>query len=246
MNQLIKGLYIDLFNRLGKMTLDLERLSMTSPVAAGFQKTAVLSMYELKKKIAIVIKSGILSEELFTRNVIISYNSFNNEFIDIELFLFLPIIKHSLEAEGYFEKVVQKIYNEIQCTQSVPFISTISNSESYYWAYSKYKMIALPQGEEKYLLNLGDLYHEIGHLIYVQSEQFLVDDHLKKMTLYFNEQRAAAKWRKKKQYLERIQDAVDYWEYNWSEELACDLIAIYLVGPAYAWSHMKICTTSSG
>jgi len=72
MNQLIKGLYIDLFNRLGKMTLDLERLSMTSPVAAGFQKTAVLSMYELKKKIAIVIKSGILSEELFTRNVIIS------------------------------------------------------------------------------------------------------------------------------------------------------------------------------
>lgn len=30
------------------------------------------------------------------------------------------------------------------------------------------------------------------------------------------------------------------------EELTCDLIAAFLVGPAYGWSNMKVCTVSSG
>lgn len=36
------------------------------------------------------------------------------------------------------------------------------------------------------------------------------------------------------------------WETKWSEDLACDLIGTYLVGPAYAWSNMKICAVSGG
>ena len=247
MNEFMKSLYVDLHNRLEKMISHLKTLSMESPVASEYKMTAVIALNKLKKKIAEVVNSGMLEEDLFARNLMIKFDSLHNEFIEIELFLYLPISKYDNKAEGYFEKVIQRIYTEIDSRQSVPFISTISNSDAYYWAYSKYTMIALPQGEEKYLLNLSDLYHEIGHLLFVQYEPFLVDDHLSAVKTHYNEKIRKADGRKKQtQFKKSLRDAIEYWDHSWSEELACDLIATYLVGPAYAWSHMKICALSGG
>jgi hypothetical protein len=107
-------------------------------------------------------------------------------------------------------------------------------------------MIAVPQGEEKHLLNLSDLYHEIGHLIFIQSETFLTGEHLEKVKIYFNRLAATKRGRKDGPLKKKINNAMNAWENTWSEELACDLIATYLVGPAYGWSHMKICAVSSG
>src|SRR5262245_39025053 len=163
MNVFIRSLYIDLHNRLEKMIIHLNSLSMETPPAAAFKKMAVLEMTQLKKKISEVVDCGILNDDFFTANTVIKYNSMQNDFLEFESFLYLPISKYDLRAEGYFEKVIQEIYNEINTSQNTPFISTISNSDSYYWANSKFKMIAIPQGEEKHLLNLSDLYHEIGH-----------------------------------------------------------------------------------
>lgn len=44
----------------------------------------------------------------------------------------------------------------------------------HYWVHPQYEIIAVPTGEEKSLLNLPDLYHETGHLIYKQHEEDLL------------------------------------------------------------------------
>ncbi len=105
-------------------------------------------------------------------------------------------------------------------------------------------MIALPQGEEKYLLNLSDLYHEIGHLPYRQLSSFLINDFLPTMGIYYRTVEKKFK-RKDAKGKAAIKQAIDRWHATWAEELACDLIATYLVGPAYGWSHMKLCVESS-
>lgn len=198
MNIFINGLFMDLHNRLEKMINHLYNLTMDSHASSTFKKSTEEHLYALITKIKTLINTGIFADAFFTPNTIILYNSINNEFIEIELFLYLPIRRYDNTAEGYFEKVATSIYSEIQLMQSVPFISTISNSDAYFWAYSKYRMIALPQGEENHLLNLSDLYHEIGHLIYIQYEEFLVGDHLTRVVEYYNTfEGSKVRWKKR-------------------------------------------------
>ena len=241
----LKSLFIDLNNSIDKMLLHLDSLNGLSKVASDFKDKTVKALNELKSKIDGIISSGILEVDGFISNNIITYNSINNSFMEIELFRFQAISKYG-KPELFFDKLIHKVYDEIQCLQSVPFLSTISNSDTYYWAYPKYNMIALPQGEEKNLLNLSDLYHEIGHLIFQQSEDYLVGDHIPEMQRYY----ALEKQRIKDAgdslaFVDDLDEAISYWNSSWSEEFACDLIGTYLVGPAYAWTNMKLSTVSS-
>jgi hypothetical protein len=82
----------------------------------------------------------------------------------IEIYRYQVILKYG-KAESYLNKKIKLIYDEIKCLQSVPLVTTINNSDEYYWVHPQYEIIAVPTGEEKSLLNLPDLYHEIGHLI---------------------------------------------------------------------------------
>lgn len=246
MNQFVRSLNVDLHNRLDKMITHLNGRTMVTPSSASFKNTAVVEMTQLKKSISDILECGILNEDFFTSNTVIKYNSMNNEFIEFELYLFLPISKYDFAAEGYFEKIMCSIYAEIKTSQSPPFVSTFSNSDSYYWTHSKFKIIAIPQGEEKHLLNIGDLYHEIGHHIIDQSERFLVGNHIDFIQIIIGNLLITKKGRSNLDFRNNIKKGLHYWQNFWSEELACDLIGAYLVGPAYAWSNMKICAVSSG
>lgn len=241
----IRSLYIDLRNKIDKMILSLEQISMERAVASTFKSKTRDALITLRDELNRTILSGTLEIDVFLRNNIIKYNSFYYEFIEIELFRYLVIINYKDSAEGFFEKVIDKIYNEIDCLQSVPFISTISNSDSYYWAYPKYNMIALPQGEEKNLMNLSDLYHEIGHLIFQQSKSYLVNNHVSNINVVYD---SSINYIKDNglphSFIKDINESLKFWENSWSEEIACDLIATILVGPAYAWTNLKIATIS--
>lgn len=240
----IKSLFVDLNNSIDKMLSHLDSLNDLSSVGKDFKEKTVMSLVELKTKIDAIIKSGILEVDGFISNNIITYNSINNSFMEIELFRFQAISKYG-KAEKFFDALIHKVYNEIECLQSVPFLSTISNSDTYYWAYPKYNMIALPQGEEKNLLNLSDLYHEIGHLIYQQSGDFLVGEHIPNMQKYYGLEKQRMKDDGDLAFVDDIDEAISFWNSSWSEEFACDLIGTYLVGPAYAWTNMKLSTVSS-
>ena len=218
---------------------------MERAVASTFKSKTKDALITLRDELNRTIASGTLEMDVFLRNNIIKYNSFYYEFVEIELFRYLVIINYKDSAEGFFEKVIDKIYNEIDCLQSIPFISTISNSDSYYWAYPKYNMIALPQGEEKNLMNLSDLYHESGHLIFLQSKSYLVYNHISRLTVIY--QRTINYIKDSglsSSFIKDINESIKFWENSWAEEIACDLIGTILVGPAYAWTNLKIATIS--
>lgn len=245
MKSYLNSLYIDLDNRLTDMIAHLEDISMENVSASTFKNTAIIHLNELKDKVAQVLNSGILEEEFFLPNALVDYNSLNNEYLELELFQFLPISRYDSQADGYFQVVIAAIYDEIGSLQSVPFVSCISNSDSYFWAYSKYRMIAVPQGEDKHLLHLSDLYHEAGHHLYIQHDNVLAHLHRELVESHFDKilkpLRRSGGDKKK-----NIKKAKDYWHNSWSEELVCDMIAAYLVGPAYAWTNMKSSTVSNG
>jgi len=244
MTHLLKSMFIHLHDRIAAMASHLDQQTMDTPGASSFRDNTLTELVSLQQKLQSVLDDGILEDDFFTPNVSILYSHLEEEYREIEQYLFQPISRYNRRAEGYFELVVRLIYKEINFSQKPPYVSTMSNSDAYFRAYPKYKIIMLPHGEEQHLLNLGDLYHEIGHLIYMQYEPFLVSDTLQRLSDYHRDliQRSGRSDHAVKSAIHHGRQA---WREYWIEELACDLMATYTVGPAYAWSHLKLCVMSS-
>ncbi len=246
MIEFIKGIFYDQVLRVEKMWEKLQSPDISKDIDAGFLFLTLDKLIELAAEIKRLIASGDLEIESLAQNNIIRYNTFHERLLTLELFRYLIILGYG-KPEEYFKKKIQRIYTEINCFQTPPIITTISNSQNYYWALPSYNIIAVPSGEERNLLNLPDLFHEMGHLIYNQHELFLkgtiediiTDFYQKEQQRIIFEQRPAAL---KDFYIEKQ----SWWLSSWIMEFTCDLIATYLVGPAYGWTNLKLTTLSGG
>lgn len=241
----IKGLIHDLLNRSEKLLSKLESPGLFPEIDADFLGNTIRLLRGLQFDINELINSGDLEIDYLLRNLIPRYNTLSERLMSIELFRYLVII-HYGEPEVYFKRLIYRIYQEAGSMQKEPVVSTISNPDSYYWAFPAHDIIAVPNGEEKTLLTLPDIYHEIAHLIYSQSQEYLVKDIDQKIERYYagelqrvvDEERPEAL----KIYLEEHKKL---WQGAWVMEFTCDLIATYLVGPAYGLANLKLCTISS-
>jgi hypothetical protein len=246
----IKGVFTDLSSRISKMVADLDKRNknetLHSDIPGTFFQNTIKQLDALRSEINVVMSGGDLDIEAIASNNLIRYNTIFEKFQSIELFRYQVIINYG-PAEHYFNKKIKRIYEEIKNSQTPPLVTTISNSESYYWAHPYFAIIAVPQGEEKNLLNLPDLYHEICHFIFKQNARFLIGDFPDLVQEYFeSEIQRVDEEHRASRYKAFYKDKVQKWLNGWIEEFTCDLVATYLVGPAYAWTNLKLSTISSG
>lgn len=241
----VKSIVYDLAYKTDKLLVNLAAWRCPPELDQNFYDKTVELLKELRTEIETLVSSGDLEIPALGSNNIIKYNTFHERLLTIEVFRYLIIINFG-PAEIYFKKKIQRIYDEIHSLQTPPIITTISNSESYYWALPSYDIIAVPTGEEKSLLNLPDLYHEMGHLIYNQSAVYLKRDIEQIIGNYYRDesQRVLNEGRDPR-LITFFREKHSYWIGSWVMEFVCDLIATYLVGPAYAWTNLKLSTLSS-
>ena len=128
-----------------------------------------------------------------------------------------------------------------------PIVSTISNHDYYYWAVPYFEIIALPSGEEHSLLNLPDMYHEIGHLLHsmfggksCELSAIAIDKYFAKEVVRVIDDGTAA------HFQETLELAKYLWQSSWLEEFTCDLVGTYMTGAAYAWTNLKLLSTGHG
>jgi hypothetical protein len=243
----VKGLFHDQASKILKMLAELESITATTQIDPIFLRKTVEMLAELHKEVLHVIGSGDLDVDSLTPNNVIRYNTIHEKILNIELFRFLVIVNYG-GPEIYFKKKITRIYKEINCFfQNPPTITTISNSDDYFWAFPVFHIIAVPNGEEKNLLNLPDLFHEMGHLFYSQYEQFLTGRIDRSLEKYYNNQILRVDSEQRDIKLKKLyRETLFHWIEGWVMEFSCDLIATYLVGPAYAWTNLKISTVNSG
>jgi len=246
MTQFLKGIFADQANAALKMLARLKGNDINADMDKTFLANTIHLLESLYTDVMKIIQSGDLDIPTLASSNIVRYNTFTERLQTIELFRYLVIINYG-EPEKYFKKKIARIYKEINCLQSEPIITTISNSENYYWALPSYNIIAVPTGEEKNLLNLPDMYHEIGHLLDKQHRAYFRDDFIPKLSRFYKdeEQRVVDEQRDPK-LISFYRDKHASWLNGWIMEFTCDFIATYLVGPAYAYTNLKISTLSSG
>ncbi|MDR3715873.1 MAG: hypothetical protein P4L51_23915 [Puia sp.] len=246
MTNFYHGIFADQSNAVQKMLTRLKEDSIHKDVDKDFLSRTIQLLEALHAEVTKLLNSGDLAIPPLISSNVVKYNTFAERLQTIELFRFLPIINYG-KPEIYFKKKISRIYREINCLQKEPFITTISNSDTYYWALPTYNVIAVPTGEEKNLLNLPDLYHEIGHLIELQYRSEFRRDFLPVLDAFYrDEEQRVVDEQRDPSLLAFYREKRANWNNRWIMEFICDFIATYLVGPAYAYTNLKISTHSSG
>lgn len=246
MNSFVKGIIYDQSNRIAKMLTDLTSSAVHPEMDQPFLNKTIQMLEDLNAEIENLQNSGDLDIDQLAPYHIFRYNTFHERLLMIELFRYLVIINYGTPEE-YFKTKINRIYSEINCLQKQPIVTTISNSENYYWALPTYDIIAVPSGEEKNLLNLPDLYHEIGHLIYNQYDDYLIGTIENDIIAFYSNEIDRVHIEQRDPLLISFYNEKKLrWTTGWIMEFTCDLIATFLVGPAYAWTNLKLTTLSSG
>ncbi len=144
--------------------------------------------------------------------------------------------------------MVREICDELQYPLIAPTVANLSTS--YFGIYAEYNLLMVPLLEDRYLLHLPDLYHELAHPLlhdYYKDNAGL-DTFRDAMRLCFLATRKHTAKLLQTAQRERSASAIPYyyhvwqrcWERSWLEELFCDLFATITVGPAYGWSHLHL------
>ena len=145
----------------------------------------------------------------------------------------------------FLDKIVFQIHQEIRFPLRPPAVTCIS--QSYFGIWPSLGLMSVPLAESDFLLHLPDIYHELGHLLFstenpkVEAFQRQRAKFIGAVREYLREEVALTKRSTgPTEYQLLILKGLDRSWIPWSEELFCDLFALYTVGPAYAWAHLHL------
>jgi hypothetical protein len=184
-------------------------------------------------------------DEQITRYVHRRYQEYHRELEWYEQYG-IAVLNVECADFGYLNKLISRILRESNIPLNIPAVASFSNE--YYFFAPGVKVIFIPPAESRFLLHMADLYHELGHYVssmrqelqlanigrgYSQCLEAIKLHYVKIVSRRIIESRQA----------DLIANTIaihDRWKSKWFEEIFCDLFAAYLVGPAYAWSHVHL------
>ncbi|MBO0936489.1 hypothetical protein J2I47_08040 [Fibrella sp. HMF5335] len=248
---MLKGAFHDLLSRITKLSNRLIDAPFDQDLDPAFVDHTHELLAGLKQQVENVIGDGLLAEPLFASDYLRQFRSLNDHCTELEVNRCL-VIRNYGKPERYLNKLIERIYQEIGfvSTRRIPLLTTTAAPQNYYWVYPKHDIIGVPPGGEDDLLHLSDLYHEIGHIIFMLAYVFsgynwITGKFEKNLQVHFNDQIFEATQNQLPPvFCRKLEGWRDMWlktqECKWLEEFVCDLIATYLTGPAYAWTHLKL------
>jgi len=150
----------------------------------------------------------------------------------------LPFLLHHDQAARRATKLCEVLLETVTWPYDPLLLGTFSSQ--YYWTLSDWRVIALPCGEERRLLGIGDLCHELGHTVYARADQRLVGEFAVTLGVHLQEQIKLASPPPGRDPRDYLTDVFYSWQDSWLQEFVCDAIATYLVGPAFPRQHARL------
>jgi hypothetical protein len=184
-----------------------------------------------------------IAQQYSITNTLIEYKNLSRE-IQLLEFYAVPAIHRCNEEDKYFNRILKHICNQIKYPLDPPFGSTLG--QEYYFCYIPHNIILGPCLQAHSILNLPDLFHELGHFIFDYYKIYFIDSISKKINDYFYIKSEEIKRNGGSQniliMLERIKNN---WNDPWLMEFSCDIIATYLTGVYYGWANLHLCANSA-
>jgi len=156
------------------------------------------------------------------------------------------------EDDHRLNAVLETIRQEIKYPLVRPVVSGLS--QQYFCIHSELNLLCVPLTEGQFLLHLPDLYHELGHPLLTVDNDPVVEpfqraylDALTEILAYIDSEKTKESRRRGPDHPRFL---LNQWESTWIRfwltEFFCDLFAVFVVGPAFAWAHLHLFAKRGG
>jgi len=155
----------------------------------------------------------------------------------------VPAVLRYGPSDHYFFTLTSRVASQINYPLPVPIVFAFS--KDYYWSQPLFNLIGVPALEEHSLLGLPDMFHEMGHLLIRERRDELLGRFQEELRAHFATEKQRVRDKQKPPEYEVILERVqEQWIDTWMAEFASDMMATYLVGPAYGWANLRLCSSS--
>jgi len=241
MDDFLRGLFYDLVRRCQVLRSLLEDREHHPDVTEYV--TQILDwITQTEGEIAELMADPTLGTPLLLANNLRDYR-LRAQFIKLLEWFPVPAVLHYGPSDHYFFTLTSRVASQINYSLPVPIVSAFS--KDYYWSQPLFNLIGVPALEEHSLLGLPDMFHEMGHILIRKQRDDLLGRFHEELRAHFTvEKQRVHDEQKPPEYETIIERVQKQWIDEWTAEFASDMIAAYLIGPAYGWANLRLCSSS--
>ena len=248
---LLKSLLTDLSSRCTAMKKMLAEPDIAPP-ADDHALTLSRKLSELRRDINALLQDPAFGAPQLLKQQFGQQTRFTEQLVIIEA-RFLPVVLRFGFEDARLCALVARFIRELGMETALakilshappsPLVSAFS--AEYYFTLPEFGLIFAPALETQSLLAWPDMVHEIVHWFFVVGK---IDPESKFM-IWLRQHIANEKRRFIRE--QRPGDIGDYdwvveqWRDRWLIEFCTDLVSTYLLGPSYAWQHLRLCCQES-
>lgn len=153
----------------------------------------------------------------------------------------LPAITRYNDTDRYLRSLCALLARQVRYPLQIPLVSGFSNN--YYGVSPYYHLINVPVAEQFFLLGLPDLCHELGHILFFDRNDTLLGNFFADLSSYIQGEKQCRINEGAPPHYQVLYDQLETeWKDHWTTEFACDMIATFMVGPAFGHTHLRLCS----
>lgn len=207
------------------------------PCAHQHHDRAVKLISKAHKLLEMMLQDPDLADPAFATNFYIASKGIREGLSLIEDGLVLALNRFSA-ADARLTRLIKLITTEMNWPYNAPLGSAISTM--HYYTIPANDLIFAPSLESLRLLSISDIYHELAHFCCARDVAAMklaaaIASPLSQIAAQAMQQ----SW--PKATVDLFTKAMQRWLADWKVEFACDLIATFCLGPAYAWTNLRLC-----
>jgi hypothetical protein len=145
----------------------------------------------------------------------------------------LPVLLRWAEPDRQITEMCSALLVQVGWSLAHPLVGTVSHD--YYMALASRNIIYVPANEHQRLLAIGDLAHELGHVLLERESPLLIGDTPPRIMALAKSLAGASPGNGQRAFEVNIS-----W-LKWLPEFVCDCVAGYLTGPAFALQNLRLC-----
>lgn len=245
MASLLTELLHDASRRGEEIATELAGLQGKVPVEVEAYRRRMLQMVERARALmSAMLADPDLEDPAYATNYFRDYKDIARLMQALENLPVLVLRRFS-EQDRLVTAFVAAICREVRFPFAAPVCSSISSQ--YYWTVAGMDVVFVPSLEPDHLLGLPDIYHELGHILLFREEKRLVPPALTIVDRWYDKTAAESKklnWSQAS--LDGLEQYRHRWRLSWLLEFGSDMIATYLVGPAFGWCNIRTSTNLGG
>ncbi|MGO9115244.1 MAG: hypothetical protein ACLP9L_39025 [Thermoguttaceae bacterium] len=161
----------------------------------------------------------------------------------------------AIERANKEDILLNRLMDRIRLETRYPLLPPVvtSLSQAYFRIFPSLNLLCVPLTERRFLLHLPDLFHEIGHPLLSTTNNPMVEPFRQALNqvlhaamVYLDDE---LRQQERRRGPARMTYMLECWArswVSWSVEFLCDLFGAFMVGPAFAWSHLHLCAKRGG